>query len=191
MPPSLAELTQRFLSQAVETRETVFEPYDVASAFRVEPRTAWSETLLVTKLLGQTVLPNMPAEWADTVSNRAPVRLLPMAVGHYPQMVSDLSLVLDGVDAPTPLDSLPCGTSSGLINDTAMIQWNLGNYRAARASWNTLPDTALKSFNLGVAALAVNDSSEAARQLKAAVAGLPESSGWTALAELYLSLAQS
>src|SRR5205807_5827471 len=94
--PTLAELTQRFLAQSVSAADAgEVEPYDVLSAFRVEPRTAWQETLEVLRALGVAgPLPEMPAEWASQVRQQPPVKFLPMALGHYPQQVSDLSPLL-------------------------------------------------------------------------------------------------
>ncbi len=192
MQPSIAELTRRFLQTPTAETVTAVEPYDVTSAFRVEPGTAWSETQVVLKALGVTTVPKMPADWASHVRSQPAVRFLPMALGHFPQMVSELDRILADEEQPAvgATMNLSITSEAHAINDAAVARWNAGELAEAQALWATLPDSPLKAFNLGVAALALGDHAAAIAQLTAASVGIPDSSGWQALAEIYRSLAE-
>lgn len=54
-----------------------------------------------------------------------------------------------------------------------------------------MPDGAVKAFNLGMAELFAGRSASARDHLTAACAGIPETSGWSHLAQLYLALCDS
>lgn len=200
MQPSIAELTNRFLDCPSEAIAGEVEPYDVLSAFRVEPRTAWGETLTVLKSLGVSgPMPMMPAEWAGSVQEHSAVQFLPMALGTYPQQVSDLANLLEKKENKTA-NAIPAAaltllqkTASGAAtaNEAAAVFWNDGRRTEAIAAWKAMPDSAVKAFNLGMAYLASTNASASIPQLKMAVSMLPEESGWRALASLYLALAES
>jgi hypothetical protein len=75
-------------------------------------------------------------------------------------------------------------------NEAAALLWHRGEYAKAAAAWAKLPESVPVRFNRGMAALFLGRSAEAAAHLKAAVAGLPETSAWHHLASLYLTLAE-
>lgn len=202
MQPTLADLTSRFLSQPYYAESHEFEPYDVISAFRVEPRDAWFEALTVLKALGVTgPMPKMPAEWSGMVREQSPVQFVPMALGTYPQQVSELSKLLEAkfdsmkTDVPAKALVLLQKTADGndlvSANESAVKLWSVGQTDTAIAAWKSMPDSAVKSFNLGMAYLAEGNRSSAIDQLKEAIVSLPKESGWQSLAELYLALAES
>ncbi|QEL16160.1 tetratricopeptide repeat protein [Limnoglobus roseus] len=73
-------------------------------------------------------------------------------------------------------------------NERAALLWQQGQRTAAVAIWKQ-SDNRVSAFNLGMAALANGQKSEAHAHLNAAAEQLPESSGWHHLARLYLALA--
>jgi hypothetical protein len=97
-PPSLATLTARFLAknEDVGTVEASVEPHEVASAFVAYPKAAWNEAVAAAKLLGVTDSIPVPGDWAAFVQQAGPVDCLPLAIGHFPQQVSDVSRLLEG-----------------------------------------------------------------------------------------------
>jgi hypothetical protein len=196
MTPSIAELTAGYLarSTAAPALGAEVEAYDVATAFRTEPRLAWTETTAVLKQLGETTPTKMPGEFAAAVRTATPATLIPMAFGTYPQMVSDLAALLKTPRVRTAVTLAAIegnNTSPAVINQEAAIAWLAGDDAKAVKLWNSLPEGAVKAFNLGVAALATGSHSIAVTQLKAASRMLSESSGWKSLAELYGALAAS
>jgi hypothetical protein len=80
---------------------------------------------------------------------------------------------------------------TAFANEEAALAWQRGNHDAARKLWTKLPESAATQFNQGMAELFSENPKAAAPLLKAAVAKLPESSGWHHLGLLYLALAQS
>lgn len=76
-------------------------------------------------------------------------------------------------------------------NEEAATLWLSGDRPAADAIWQSLPETTPVLFNRGLAALFLGRKDLARTALAAAVARLPESSGWHHLGRLYLALAQS
>ena len=80
---------------------------------------------------------------------------------------------------------------SAFANEEAALAWQRGDHSAAKKSWAKLPETAATLFNRGMAELFSDNAKAAVPHLKAAVAKLPESSGWHHLGNLYLALAQS
>lgn len=78
-----------------------------------------------------------------------------------------------------------------LANEQAATLWLAGEHAKAQAIWKQLPGTPAVAFNRGMAALMLGDKAEAALELKSAIAGLQDTSGWKHLAELYLSLASA
>ena len=77
-----------------------------------------------------------------------------------------------------------------VANEAAALLWQRGEYAKADAAWARSADSVPVRFNRGMAALFLGRSAEAATHLKAAVAGLPETSAWHHLASLYLTLAE-
>jgi hypothetical protein len=228
--PSLADLTARFLARpATDDATAAVEPHEVIAGFATDARAAWVEATATAKLLGVKDFPAAtPGEWANHVRQSATVDFLPMAVGHFPQQVRDVSALIHGAKKAAPAESRGWSVSTakqstaGLIlaaasarvsgntseterlldqaesggadatlvqNERAAILWQTGEKAAAVLIWKQLPASAVTAFNLGVAALAAGQKADAKGHLKAAVAQLPESSGWHHLAQLYLALA--
>lgn len=104
--PSLADLTARFVarrSPVADGCDVVVEPYEVATGFRIDPRTAWGEAVAVLKLLGSH-LPTgtVPSVWPAIVRSLPPANALPLCLGHFPQQVSDLAgLLAEATPLPT------------------------------------------------------------------------------------------
>lgn len=79
---------------------------------------------------------------------------------------------------------------AALANEEAALLWHRGEHEAAAKMWSTLSDSVPVRFNRGMAELFLGRAANAKEHLKAAVAGLPESSAWHHLASLYLTLAE-
>lgn len=116
MQPTLAELTARLLAKSPMTTacEPDVEPFEVASAFRAEPLTAWADATFAAKSLGLPSLP-IPSNWATVVREFKPNGLSPMAIGHAPQCVSELSL-LSGPNSTQVSNATARLTASGKAN---------------------------------------------------------------------------
>ena len=79
---------------------------------------------------------------------------------------------------------------NAFVNEEAATAWFTGDAKTAIAKWTSLPDSAVRSFNLGMAEL-FSDRPESARtHLKSAIDQLNESSAWHHLSRLYLALAE-
>jgi hypothetical protein len=83
------------------------------------------------------------------------------------------------------------GTDAVAVNERAASAWLAGQHADAIKLWSMLPDSPVASFNLGVALLFTGKADEAVPHLKAAADTLPDNSGWSHLAALYLAVAQS
>lgn len=101
------------------------------------------------------------------------------AAGDFDRATSTLSELKQRVGA----EWLPV-----LANEEAGVLWHRGQFAEAAKVWATLPDSVPVRFNRGMASLFLGQREEAKTHLKAAVAGLPESSAWHHLASLYLTL---
>lgn len=104
---------------------------------------------------------------------------------------SDLKVLADGIArglgdartdaaAATPMER----------NELAADAWKAGDCDRAVQLWQQLPDSAVRSFNLGMALLFTGRSADALPHLKAAATALADTTGWSHLAELYLALAE-
>lgn len=87
------------------------------------------------------------------------------------------------------------GTADELLpteaaNERAALLWQRGECDAALAAWMTMPETPAVLFNRGMALLFTGSFAGAMLALAAAVAAIPEASGWNALARLYLAVAE-
>ena len=71
-----------------------------------------------------------------------------------------------------------------------VVLWHRGECDAALAAWLAIPDSPLVAFNRGMALLFLGRSAEARTHLAQAIAGLPETSSWNALARLYQAIAE-
>ena len=233
-PPSLADLTARYMTRTggVETAEMTAdaEPYEVVAGFRTDARTAWAEATSVLKLLGVTGTATAPTDWANVVRQLPPVTALPLAVGHFPQQVSDLSGLMSGSFGPLPTATsisvttyaakaektgtpaaklaaaavarltgefgtaerlLADGSADARTNEQAALRWQQGRRDEAEQLWQTLPASAVRSFNLGLCRLVAGDRAAAKPLFSEASRQLPESNGWRNLAALYLALCES
>lgn len=83
------------------------------------------------------------------------------------------------------------GTDAVAVNERAASAWLAGQHADAIKLWSALPDSPVASFNLGMAMLFTGKADEAVPHLKAAADTLPDNSGWSHLAALYLAVAQS
>ncbi len=77
------------------------------------------------------------------------------------------------------------------VNQRAAVQWLRGRTAEAAATWATSDDDAPVAFNRGVADLFGRQPGRGRQPLRAAAARLPDGSGWSHLARLYLSLAEA
>jgi tetratricopeptide (TPR) repeat protein len=75
-------------------------------------------------------------------------------------------------------------------NERAALLWHRGRCDEALAAWTAMPDSPAALFNRGMALLFLGRVAEAKPALTAAIAAIPETSGWNALARLYLSVAE-
>lgn len=83
------------------------------------------------------------------------------------------------------------GTDAVAVNERAASAWLAGQHADAIKLWSALPDSPVAAFNLGMALLFTGKADEAVPHLKAAADTLPDNSGWSHLAALYLAVAQS
>lgn len=89
-------------------------------------------------------------------------------------------------DFETAAELLP----SEFANERAALLWHRGQCEEALAAWNAMPESPAVLFNRGMALLFLGRIAEAKPVLTQAIAGLPETSGWNALARLYLAVAE-
>ncbi|MFO0821577.1 MAG: hypothetical protein U0792_00290 [Gemmataceae bacterium] len=101
-----------------------------------------------------------------------------------PILAAGLARVLGDFDTAEKL--LPADAA----NERAALLWHRGQCEEALAAWNAMPETPAVLFNRGMALLFLGKTSEAKPLLTQAVAAIPETSGWNALARLYLAVAE-
>jgi tetratricopeptide (TPR) repeat protein len=77
------------------------------------------------------------------------------------------------------------------VNETAALAWHQGKAEEALTLWRGQEETVPVLFNLGMAALFLGKAAEARDWLRRAVAGLPDTSSWHHLGQLYLAMAQT
>ena len=87
-------------------------------------------------------------------------------------------------------ERLLAGHDDATANERAALLWQRGMCREALAAWNALPEKPAVLFNRGMALLFLDQLAESRTVLTQAVAALPETSGWNALARLYLAVAE-
>jgi hypothetical protein len=80
--------------------------------------------------------------------------------------------------------------TTGTENDRAAVLWARGRCAEAHAAWNALTESPAVLFNRGMAKLFLGQMSDARAELQRAVDAIPETSGWNALARLYLAVAE-
>jgi hypothetical protein len=86
--------------------------------------------------------------------------------------------------------AVPAPWQAAWANEEAALAWHGGRHEEATALWQKQPESPPVLFNRGMAALFLGLSGEAGAPLSAAIARLPEESGWHHLACLYLALAE-
>ena len=86
-------------------------------------------------------------------------------------------------------DALLAGTTAG-DNDRAATLWARGNCAEALAAWDAAAETPAVLFNRGMARLFMGRIAEAKPALQNAIDAISETSGWNALARLYLAVAE-
>ncbi|HET6574280.1 MAG TPA: hypothetical protein VFG68_11790, partial [Fimbriiglobus sp.] len=75
-------------------------------------------------------------------------------------------------------------------NQRAAVRWSRGETAEAAKAWSASTDTPA-AINLGMAELFARKPGHGSRALQDAAAKLPDDSGWSHLAALYLSLAKA
>jgi hypothetical protein len=83
------------------------------------------------------------------------------------------------------------GTDAAATNERAAGLWLSGKWDEAVTVWLALPDSPVAAFNRGMGLLFNGKPAEAAPHLRTAAAQLPDTSGWSHLAQLYLALAEA
>jgi tetratricopeptide (TPR) repeat protein len=88
-PPSIAELTTRYLARedGVENTTRPVETYDAVPSAAVDPRQAWDGA--VAGVAGAEVSVKMPTGWSAVVASLDSMAAVPMAAGNFPQAVRD------------------------------------------------------------------------------------------------------
>jgi hypothetical protein len=77
------------------------------------------------------------------------------------------------------------------VNQRAAVQWLRGRTAEAAATWATFDADAPVAFNRGMAELFGRQPGRGRQPLRDAAGRLPDGSGWSHLAKLYLSLAEA
>jgi len=121
LPPSIAELTTRYLSDESVTvahaASSEVELHETHLGFRVDAATAYRDACLAQKLLGGEIAPfSMPSEWANYVAQLDEIDAMPMAVGNVPQQVRELARLLTSNDLSelAPASAEPINVPAGL-----------------------------------------------------------------------------
>jgi tetratricopeptide (TPR) repeat protein len=86
-------------------------------------------------------------------------------------------------------DALLAG-ADGADNDRAATLWARGRCADALVAWDATAETPAVLFNRGMTRLFFGQFADAREWLQKAVEAIPESSGWNALARLYLAVAE-
>ncbi len=107
--PSLADLTSRSMAARAATvapsdDSGEVEPHEVLAGIRIDAAAAWVDAQLPLLLLGVTTgAKPAPADWSSFVEWNSGRIGIPMAAGHFPQRLRDVSglFAADLADAPT------------------------------------------------------------------------------------------
>jgi tetratricopeptide (TPR) repeat protein len=75
-------------------------------------------------------------------------------------------------------------------NEQAALLWQRGECDAALSAWDALAESPEVLFNRGMARLFLGKATEAKPLLAKALDAIPDTSGWNALARLYLAVAE-
>ena len=85
----------------------------------------------------------------------------------------------------------PAEWQAARANEQAALAWHRGEHEEALRSWQAQAPSVPVLFNCGMASLFLGRPAEARAALGRAAAGLPETSAWHHLAQLYLALANA
>ncbi len=122
--PTIAELTAKLLAKplAYAERSVEVEPYDVGASFVVEPHAAWAEATFALKH-HQLRATSMIAEWPQIVGAVQGATLIPLAIGQFPQQVSQLDGMssYDGSSLKTVNISRPLASEIAKLKQTATV----------------------------------------------------------------------
>ncbi len=88
-------------------------------------------------------------------------------------------------------DAEATGNSVVGQNENAAMLWQDGERQAALEMWLKMEDSAVANFNRGMAYLFLGHAELAIAPLRLAARDLPDQSGWSHLAGLYLAVAES
>ena len=104
----------------------------------------------------------------------------------HPRIAAGIARTLGDFDAADELlaNATDCG------NDRAANLWAKGECSEALAAWDEMSDSPVAYFNRGMARLFLGQFAQARASLQEAVDAIPETSGWNALARLYLAVAE-
>jgi tetratricopeptide (TPR) repeat protein len=103
-------------------------------------------------------------------------------------LAAGVSRVIGDFDTVEAL--LASDQSVNAANERAALLWHRGRCDEALAAWTAMAETPAVLFNRGMAQLFLGNTGEAKKTLTKAIAALPETSGWNALAKLYLAVAE-
>ena len=101
-----------------------------------------------------------------------------------PLLAAGLARLIGDFDAAAKL--LPADAA----NEHAALLWHRGHCDEALAAWAAMSASPEVYFNRGMALLFLGKIADARPMLAKAVAAIPETSGWNALARLYLAVAE-
>ncbi len=89
------------------------------------------------------------------------------------------------------LQDVPAAWSATHANESAALAWHRGHYQEALRSWEAQAASVPVLFNRGMACLFLGRPADARGPLARAVSGLPETSAWHHLGQLYRTLAEA
>jgi hypothetical protein len=97
-PPSLADLTARFLAAKAALPESdepaEVMPHEVVTGFRADAAATWADAKAAFDFLGATGLAvTMPPDWGTFLTQLPDATVLPLCLGAVPQRMRDLSHV--------------------------------------------------------------------------------------------------
>jgi tetratricopeptide (TPR) repeat protein len=121
------------------------------------------------------------AEWARQ-TRTAPQSLLAAGVLRLAGHFDEAEAVLAEAEVPACWQALR-------DNEQAALAWHRGRAEEALRLWQAQEASVPVRFNRGMALLFLGRTAEAQEELTAAVNGLPETSAWHHLGQLYLALA--
>ena len=82
------------------------------------------------------------------------------------------------------------GDTTGALtgNELACSLWQSGRYEQAIQEWKKMAPGAVKSFNLGMAYLFTGKAAQARQALDESLKMLPDTTGWSHLAQIYRAI---